>query len=353
MKAVVYRGPGEIAVEDVPVPEPGPGEMLVRVDACGICPTDLKKIEKGLLPGPRVFGHEIAGTVAVLGPGTTAFREGQRVVVQHHVPCGACFYCERALPAQCAHYKRNGTTAGFEPSGGGYAEYVRAFDWIVERGTVPIPDGVLPEEAAFVEPVNTCLKAVRKGRVTRGESVLVVGQGPIGLILTQLARLAGAEVCASDLRAERRALAASLGAALAIDAAGDVAGEVRAATGGRGADCTLVAATGSAAFGQALDATRPGGRVVSFAATSRGETAEVDLGLLTTSEKDILSAYSSSIDLQDEAARLVFGREVRVRELVSHRLPLERAAEAFALAARPGPGTLKVVLEPRAGEGGA
>jgi L-iditol 2-dehydrogenase len=345
VKAVVYRGAGRIAVEDVPVPEPGPGELLVRVDACGICPTDLKKIEKGLLPGPRVFGHEIAGTVAARGRGTRGLREGQRVVVHHHVPCGSCFYCERKLHAQCAFYKKNGTTAGFEPSGGGYAEYVKAFDWIVERGTIPIPDGVRPEEAAFVEPVNTCLKAVGKAGVARGESVLVVGQGPIGLLLMQIARWAGGEVLVSDLLAERRAVAASLGAPVTIDARADVPAGVRALTGGRGADCTLVAATGRAAFAQALDATRPGGRILSFAATSRGESAEVDLGVLTTSEKDILTAYSSSIDLQDQAARMVFGREIRVRELVSHRLPIERAVEAFALAARPGAGTLKVVLE--------
>jgi L-iditol 2-dehydrogenase len=345
VKAVVFRGPGQIAVEDVPVPMPGPGEMLVRVDACGICPTDLKKIEKGLLAGPRVFGHEIAGTVAALGRGTKGFREGQRVVVHHHVPCGSCFYCERKLYAQCAFYKKNGTTAAFEPSGGGYAEYVKASGWIVERGTIPIPEGVRPEEAAFVEPVNTCLKAVRKAGVAKGEWVLVVGQGPIGLLLMQIARWAGGEVVVSDPLAERRAVAAALGAGVVLDAARDVPAEVRGLTGGHGADCTLVAAPGPRAFAQALDATRPGGRILSFAATSRGETAEVDLGVLTTSEKDILTAYSASIDVQDEAARLVFEREVRVRELVSHLLPMERAIEAFSLAMRPGPGTLKVVLE--------
>jgi L-iditol 2-dehydrogenase len=350
VRAVVYRGKGRIALEEVPVPEPGPGQMLVRVDACGICPTDLKKIEKGLLPGPRVFGHEIAGTVAAMGAGTTAFREGQRVVVHHHVPCGACFYCARKRYAQCAFYKKNGTTAGFEPSGGGYAEYVLAFDWIVERGTIAIPDGVLPEEAVFVEPVNTCLKAVRKAGVSKGESVLVVGQGPIGLLLMQLARWSGGEVMTSDPIAERRALARSLGAWEAFDATGDVPAGVRALTGGRGADCTLVAATGRAAFGQALDATRPGGRILSFAATSRGETAEVDLGILTTEEKDILTAYSSSIEVQQLAADLVFDRSVRVRELVSHRLPMERAEEAFALAGEPRPGTLKVVLGAGAGK---
>ena len=223
MKAAVYYGKEDLRVVDVPVPEPGPGELLVRVDACGICPTDLKKIQKGLLPGPRVFGHEIAGTVSALGRGTSGWSEGQRVVVHHHVPCGACFYCTRNAYAQCAHYKRNGTTAGFEPSGGGYAEYVLVLDWIVARGMVAIPDDVLPEEASFVEPVNTCLKAVEKAGLGAGDTVLVVGQGPIGLLLMQLARHARRDRRgASDPLEERRSLSASLGADEVIDARGDV-----------------------------------------------------------------------------------------------------------------------------------
>jgi L-iditol 2-dehydrogenase len=345
MKAAVYHGKEDLRVEDVPVPEPGAGEMLVRVAACGICPTDLKKIQKGLLPGPRVFGHEMAGTVAALGRGVRRWREGQRVVVHHHVPCGCCFYCARQLYAQCAHYKRNGTTAGFEPAGGGYAEYVRVMDWIVERGTVAVPEGVLAEEAAFVEPVNTCLKAVQKARVERGETVLVVGQGPIGLLLMQLARCAGARVVASDPLEPRRRLALALGAEAALDAAGDVPAELRVRTEGRGADAVLVAATGAGAMRQAVEAARPGGRVLSFAATSPGETAEIDFGLLTTAEKDLLTAYSSSIDIQERAAELVFTRAVRVAELISHRFPIAQAEAAFALALQPAPGTLKVVLE--------
>jgi L-iditol 2-dehydrogenase len=352
MKAVVYHGRDDIRVEDVPVPEPGPGEMLVRVDACGICPTDIKKIQKGLLPGPRVFGHEIAGTVTALGRATTRWKEGQRVVVHHHVPCGACFYCNRSAYAQCAQYKKNGTTAGFEPSGGGYAEYVRVLDWIVDRGVVAIPDDVLPEEASFVEPVNTCLKAVEKAAIIPGETVLVVGQGPIGLLLMQLARWLGATVVATDPLVERRARSVELGSSFVLDSTADVAAEVRGLTEGRGADCALVAAGGEAAFTQAVVATRPAGRVLSFAATSPGELAEVDLGILTTSEKDVLTAYSSSIDLQEQAAQLVFTRQIRVREIVSHRLPIARADEAFALARRPAPDTLKIVLQPAGGGAG-
>jgi len=344
LKAVVYHGKRDLRVEEVPVPEPGAGEMLVRVDACGICPTDLKKIEQGLLTGPRIFGHEIAGTVTALGPGTRAYREGDRVVVHHHVPCGACFYCARELYAQCRVYKTNGTTAGFEPSGGGYAEFLVARDWIVERGTVRIPDGVRSEEAAFVEPVNTCLKAVRKARVARDETVLVVGQGPIGQLLQQIARVEGASVLVSDGVPERLELARSLGASVALDTAGDVVGQLQALTDGRGVDVSLLAAPGQAAFDQAVAATRPGGRILSFAATSPGEAALVDLGRLTSLEQDLLTAYSSSIDLQREAAELVFGRSVRVAELVSHRLPVAQAGEAFELAVGKAPGTLKVLL---------
>jgi L-iditol 2-dehydrogenase len=324
--------------------------MLVRVEACGVCPTDIKKVRKGLLAPPRVFGHETAGVVARLGPGVQRFREGDRVALHHHIPCGACFYCGLALYAQCEFYKRNGTTAGFEPAGGGYAEYVKALDWIVERGAIPVPDGVRPEEAAFVEPVNTCLKAVQRAGIERGQSVLVVGQGPIGLLLTQLARWAGADVLASDLLPERLEMSRRLGAGVALPAGDGVPREVRALTGGRGADRTLLAALGGAAFQQAVDATRPGGRIIVFSATAPGETVEVDLGRLSLAEKEILTSYSASVDVQDLAARLVFGREIRVLELVTHRLPLAEAARAFELAAQAVPGVLKVVLEMGKGE---
>jgi L-iditol 2-dehydrogenase len=346
MRAAVYWGKGDLRVEDIPVPDVSAGEMLVRVEACGICGTDIKKIVKGLLPGPRVFGHEICGTVARAGAGVSRFREGDRVVLHHHIPCGRCFYCAAGAYAQCEVYKRNGTTAGFEAAGGGFAEYVKALDWIVERGAIPVPPGVLPEEAAFVEPVNTCLKAVRKAGVGKGQAVLVVGQGPIGLVLMQLCRWAGADVLVSDTFPDRLEMARRLGASVALDATSvDVPREVRGLTGGRGADLAVLAAFGQAPFVQAVDATRPGGRIIVFAATSPGETVELDLGALSAAEKEILTSYSASVDVQDLAAQLVFAREVRVRELVTHRFPLEEAPRALEVASRPAPGVLKVVLE--------
>src|SRR2546427_8979421 len=146
--------PGITRIEEVPVPEVVRGEMLVRVDACGVCGTDIKKVQRGLLSAPRIFGHEIAGTVARLGQGVTRFREGDRVALHHHVPCRDCFFCRAGAYAQCAAYQRNGTTAGFEPAGRGFAGVVKAMDWIVEPGAVPIPAAVPPRAAAVREPVD-------------------------------------------------------------------------------------------------------------------------------------------------------------------------------------------------------
>jgi L-iditol 2-dehydrogenase len=347
MRAAVYRGAGAFRVEDVPRPVPGPGEMVVRIEACGICGTDIKKIEKGLLPGPRVFGHEMAGVVTALGAGVTRFREGERVALHHHIPCRGCFYCDQGAYAQCEGYKRNGTTAGFEPAGGGFAEYVKALDWIVQEGAIPVPEGVEAEEAALVEPVNTCLKAVTRAGLRRGQSVVVVGQGPIGLLLMQLCRWSGTEPIVSDPMPDRRRLALDLGAPVALDGGEGVPAEVRRLTG-RGADVAFVAALGTAPLRQAIDAVRPAGRIIVFAATSPGETAEVDLGALCAAEKDLLTSYSASVDVQDLAARLVFGREIRVRDLITHRFPLEQAPRALELASRPAPGVLKVMLRPGA-----
>jgi L-iditol 2-dehydrogenase len=234
------------------------------------------------------------------------------------------------------------------------AEYLLALDWIVERGTILVPDGVRPEEAVFVEPVNTCLKAVRKARIGPGQTVLVVGQGPIGLLLMQIARWAGASVFTSDTFEDRLQVSRRLGAAAALDARGDVPAEVRGLTDGRGVDVALLAAVGRPAFAQAVAATRPGGAVLVFASTAPGDTVEVDLGVLNPLEKDLLFSYSSSAEIQDLSARLVFERQIDVLSLVTHRFPLEQAAQAFAAAARPAPGVLKVVVEMAAqGQGGA
>jgi L-iditol 2-dehydrogenase len=347
MRAAVYRGTPRLEVEEISRPEPGDGEIVVRVEVCGICGTDIKKIDKALVPPPRIFGHEIAGVVAALGVGVTRFKEGDRVVVHHHIPCLRCFYCERKQYAQCAIYKLNGTTAGFEPSGGGFAEYLKAAPHIVERGTIPIPYLVKAEIACLVEPVNTCLKAVDQANVQVGETVLVVGQGPIGSMLMQLAKVRGARVLVSDLSLFRLDLARSLGVTTFDATQGALEEWVRAQTEGHGADVTLLAATGQGAFDAAVAATRPGGRMVPFSATSRGETYQVDLGLLAAAEKQIVSVYSASVDVQDEAADLVFSGRLRLQPLVTNFFPLRRINDAIDLFRKPAVTTLKIAIDMR------
>jgi L-iditol 2-dehydrogenase len=346
MRAGVYRGKGQVVVETVAIPEIGEGELLFRVAACGICGTDIKKIHHGFVPAPQVLGHELAGTVAKVGRGVTKFKVGDRVVSFHHIPCGNCFYCERKLFSQCAGYKKTGLTAGFgDANGGGFGEYVRAMPWIVERGMIALPADLSFEEATFVEPVNTCLKAVRKARVAKGETVLVIGQGPIGMLLMILAKYEGAEVYASDPMAGRRAASVKFGAKEVFDPlTQNLQKELRERTGGRGADAVLVAVPNPSLVPEALAIARPGGRVLLFAHNDPVMELSFPAATVGVEEKEILGSYSASVDDQAESAALVFERRLPVRELISHRFPLERIAEALELAAHPAEDTLKVVI---------
>ncbi len=348
MWAGVYRGKGRVVAEEVPVPEISSGEVLVRVRACGICGTDIKKIKHGFLPPPQIFGHEIAGTVEAVGDGVSKWRLGDRVLTFHHIPCGDCFYCERKLYSQCPTYKKVGVTSGFRPSGGGFAEYVRVMDWIADRGMVKIPPDVSFEEAAFVEPVNTCLKAIYKARIGRGENVLVIGQGPIGLLLLLLAHIhAGARVMTTDPMLARREKSIELGAEESFNpASADLVAEIRARTSDRGADVVLVAAPQRELLEQALSLVRPGGRVLLFAYNDPLLRVEFPAATVGIDEKEILGSYSASFDLQEESARLIFERILPVRQLISHRFSLAQIEQALELAAHPSAESLKIILVP-------
>jgi L-iditol 2-dehydrogenase len=346
MLAAVYRGVNNVRLETVPVPKIGRGELLLRVHTCGVCGTDLKKIATGSHSAPRIFGHETSGVVAAVGDAVQNFEPGDRVVVFHHIPCRQCYYCRHKTFAQCPTYKKVGCTAGFEPSGGGFAEYVRVMDWIVEHGTVKIPDGVSYEQACFVEPVNTCMKGIQALRLQPGETVLAIGQGPIGIILSVLARNAGATLITSDLYPERLRIAKSLGFERTIDASQqDAASFVREQTEGRGADAVILAVGSNALIRPAMDAVRPGGRVLLFAQTQRGEVV-VDPAAICVDEKALVGSYSASVDLQEESVRFVMKREMDLEKLISHRFPLQDAARALELAAHPQPASMKIVIQP-------
>jgi L-iditol 2-dehydrogenase len=346
MQAAVYRGQNDVRLETIPVPRIGPGEILVRVHTCGICGTDLKKIATGSHSAPRIFGHETSGQIVATGEGVTNFQSGDRVMVFHHIPCGQCYYCRHKVFAQCPVYKQVGATAGFEPSGGGFAEYVRVMDWIVCKGVVRLPDSVSYEQASFIEPVNTCLKAVELLNLQPDETVLVIGQGPIGIILAALAKRTGATVVTSDLYAQRLTMSETFGLQHNVDASSDdPVKRVHRLTEGRGADAVVLAVAGNNLVRPAIDAARPGGRVMLFAQTQHSEVS-IDPATVCVDEKTLLGSYSASLDLQEESVRLVFSGEIDFARLITHRFALHQAVEALHLAAHPGPDSLKVVIRP-------
>ncbi|HEX4138296.1 MAG TPA: zinc-dependent dehydrogenase [Bryobacteraceae bacterium] len=352
MHAAVYRGNSLVSVDTVSTPEIGPGEILIRVEACGVCHTDLKKIEYNLLAPPRIFGHETAGIVAHVGSSVTRFKPGDRVVVFHHIPCGECFYCQRKLYAQCPVYKKVGVTAGFEPAGGGFSQYVRVMDWIVERGVEKIPEGVPFEIASFVEPLNTCLKAVHQCDPRPDDVVLIQGQGPIGLLFTMLLKLRGCTIVATDTIPRRIELSKSCGATFAVDPrTTDVSRMMTELTEGRGADIVFVATNVKGVVEEAVRSSRPGAKIMLFAQTSDKEKIELSGAGICVGERSLLGSYSASVDIQKESADLVFSGRLPLNLLISHRVPLDKIEFAFRLATHPGefPGEdpLKIIVRPQ------
>jgi L-iditol 2-dehydrogenase len=345
MRAGVYREKGIVRVEEVPVPEVRDGEVLIKVAACGVCGTDIKKIFQRYVEPPQILGHELAGTVVAIGAGVTKWKPGDRVMSFHHTPCGECFYCQKRLFSQCKQYKATGLTGGFTPNGGGFGEYVKAMPWVAERGIIALPDNVSFEEATFIEPINTIVKAVQKARVAPGESVLVIGCGPIGLQLLMVSKLQTAQVYTSDPIPERRAKSLTLGAIESFDPTnGKLVSAIQARTERRGADAVLVAVAHPALVIDALAAARPGGRVLLFAANDPVTKIEFPAAAVGIDEKEILGSYSAAVDIQETAAALVLQKKLPVMEIVTHRFPLDKIQGALELAARPTAQSLKILI---------
>lgn len=347
MLAAVYYGKDDVRMETVDVPRIGAGEILVRVHTCGICGTDLKKIATGSHSAPRIFGHEMTGMIVATGAGVKKFKTGDRVMVFHHIPCRKCYYCKAKTYAQCETYKKVGVTSGYEPSGGGYAEYIRVMDWIVkDGGVIKIPEGVSYEQASYIEPANTVIKAIEMLALKPHETVLVAGQGPIGLMLAFLAKRTGARVIVSDLFPERLKISARYGLKDTIDASKhDALQVIREKTEGRGADAAILAVAVNGLIRPMMDSVRPGGRIMLFAQTQRSEVT-IDPSAVCMDEKTLLGSYSASVDLNQESADFVFGREMDLEGLYTHRFPLEQAVEALKLAAHPQPDTMKIAIQP-------
>jgi len=273
---------------------------------------------------PVIVGSDIAGTVVEAGAGVDRAWVGKRVLLDPVL--------------------RTGPRVGMlgETFHGGRAELVAADQAML----VEIPDGVSFEQASFIEPVNTCMKGVETLRLMQGETALVIGQGPIGIILSVLARRCGARVITSDLYPQRLTITKTFGLNENIDAStSDTVSTIKHMTEGRGADAVLLAVAGNGLIKPAMDAARPGGRVLLFAQTQHGE-AIIDPAGVCVDEKSLLGSYSASVDLQDESARFVLDREMDLEKLISHRFTLTDSIDALQLAAHPKPDSMKVVIQP-------
>jgi L-iditol 2-dehydrogenase len=348
MKAQVFRGVNQLSYEEIPQPELGADEVLVQVKVVGLCQSDIKKIRYPLYEPPRIFGHETAGAIAAIGSQVRDWQVGQRVVVMHHIPCMHCAYCLNENFSMCDVYKNVTTTAGFSPSGGGFAEYVKVPGHIVQQGgLIPIPDDITYEQASFVEPTNCCLKAVKKAQIAPGQTVLVTGAGPIGLMFIMLIKYFGGRAIATDLIPSRLEKALSVGAEAAFNARdSDLPAKIANLTQGMGVDTAILAVPSDKAFFQALDCTRKGGKILFFAEFPDELEIPINPNVLYRREIDLMGSYSSSFKVQSLAADIVFRKRIDVDALVSDRYPLSDLSAAVERAIAPTPETLKILIYP-------
>jgi len=338
MRVAMYYSVRDIRIEEMPVPSIGPGEMLVRVRASGICGSDVMEWYRARA-APLVLGHEIAGEVAAVGEGVARFRVGDRVFVTHHVPCGQCRYCQRGHPSVCD------TLRGTHFHPGGFAEYVRVPEINVERGTFLLPPELTFDEGSFIEPVACVVRGQRIARLGAGQTVLVIGSGTAGLLHAQLARARGAgRVIASDIKESRLRAARELGADVTLHAAGLPEG-LYPVNDQRLADLVVVCTGAAPAIRQAIRSVDRGGTVLFFAPAPEGVEVPVPLFEFWRDEVTVATSYAAGSEDITEAIELIRTRSVRVREMITHRLSLAEAGLGFELVAS-GQDSIKVIIDP-------
>jgi L-iditol 2-dehydrogenase len=337
----MYYANDDVRLEEMPRPEAGRGELVMRVMASGLCGSDVMEwYRKGKTP--LVLGHEVSGEIVEVGEGVERYGVGQRIAAAHHVPCNTCHYCLRDHHTVCDTLR----STNFHP--GGFAEYLRLPGINVDRGVFALPDGMSYEEATFIEPLACVYRGQRKAGVDSGSSVLVMGSGISGLLHVQLARALGASVvAASDVNDYRLGFAERLGADGVLHASLDVPAEFRKINGGRGADTVVLTTGAPSAIRQAFDTVDRGGTVLFFAPAPSGSSVELPVNdLFWKMEVTLTSTYAANYEEHIRAMEFIRSGGVNVREMITHRLPLERARDGFKLVAE-AKESIKVIIEPQ------
>lgn len=338
MRAAVYVGNSNIEIKNVPIPKIGNDEILLKVKMVGLCKTDVKKIVHDMFEPPRIFGHEITGEIAEVGDDVKGFSKGDRVLVFHHVPCLDCFHCRHDNHAQCETYRKVDTTAGYgKPAGGGFAEYIRIPKLVVDRGLIRIPDDVSFEEAAGVEPLNCCQKAIKKANLKNDDDVLIVGQGSIGLTLTQLCRRARVrKIISTDLHDFKLDIAKKMGADLALNGNDPKLDEkITEFNGGTLPTVCFLAVESTDVINFGLGTVSPGGRLIFVFDKIKTKEFVIDPNIISNKEIDLIGSYSSDYTQHEESARLIFDHEINVKDIITHRFELDDLQKAVQMANNP------------------
>lgn len=340
MRVAVYYNNRDVRIEERPVPKIGPGELLMRIRASGICGSDVMEWYR-TAKAPCVLGHEVAGEIVEIGPGIDILKKGDRISASHHVPCYNCHYCQLGHHTLCDTLR----TTNFEP--GGFAEWVRLPEINSRYGVYRIPDTVSFEEATFVEPLACVVRAQQKVNVRKGQTVLVIGCGVSGLLHVMVAKTRGAtKIFACDLIDSRMEVALQCGANEVFKASDNIPKKLSLTNEGRLADVVIVCAVNKEATLQAIECAGRGGVVLFFALQSPDQVIPFSMNeVFWQKGLTFTSSYAASPEDHRESLDLICSRKVNVSQLITHRLGLSEVAKGFNLVMN-ARDSIKVILDP-------
>jgi L-iditol 2-dehydrogenase len=343
MRVAMYYSNKDVRLEEMPIPEIGPGELLMQVEASGICGSDVMEWYR-IHKVPLVLGHEVAGVVVEVGQGVNRFKVGDRIIAAHHVPCNTCHYCLSGSDTVCDTLRKT----NFYP--GGFAEYIRLPAINVDRGTFRLADELSFEEATFVEPVACVLRGLRKVGLKPGCSVLVIGSGIAGLLYVQMARAFGAgRLVATDVVDHRMEAARKLGADAALHAEDDVPAYLRKVNYGRLADIVIVCTGAEGAIAQSLKSAERHGTILFFAPTGPGVTVPLSINeVFWRNDVTLTTSYAGNPADHAVALELIRAGTLRVKSMITHRLSLAETGLGFRMVADPQQyNSIKVIIQPQ------
>jgi L-iditol 2-dehydrogenase len=343
MLIAVYHNNKDVRVKDVPKPEIGSDEILLKVMASGICGTDV--VEWYRLPkAPRVLGHEATGIIDEVGEKVTKYKVGDRVFVSHHVPCNKCRYCQKDAHTACETLH----TTNYHP--GGFSQYIRVPKINVETGVYRLPANMSYEEGTFIEPLGCVVRGQRLADINKDDTVLIIGSGMAGILHIQLAKLKGAQkIFAADINPDRLKLAEKFGADQVIDAKGDLPQQLKEINDGRAADKVIVCTGAEKAALTALDCVDRGGTILYFAVPDPTTKIPIPITEFWRNETTIRTSYGAAPRDLEEALQILAQKQVNVEDMITHRLDIREIAEGFRLVAEAGK-SLKVIIEPNRGK---